>query len=362
MISVINNTKINESIYNNTNAIAIERLCSVSFDKKLTALNKDLGDGVTAKEHLDALFNLAKKNHHESIELLQNLALGNGEVSSYAQNLLCKILLVRDGDGGSYQAACTVRTGCQKLITSFSSNIVTNEILNSQPKLLLLASSKIDGDGANHDSIPKIIKSKVTSFDATEYKPLWWLNSKLENGVFNNPCFSTIIEKDYLVKKYILPDDGACQFRASLMLKTRDEHWFKADKKEILQEVMVFEDTVKNIINESVKYINDIGFTIPKRFDSFFKNKDFPSKIYSKTIATGEFTLYSPKGIESSIGEFTSLDEDEDIFLITLADIIGNALKVKLDLPVTSRENLAYAESTGNHYNVIVPIDFFSII
>lgn len=159
------------------------------------AKKKTLADniyGATVKEHLDALFNLSQNNQHESTEQLTSIAMGGGEVASYAQNLLCR-LLTRDG-GGSYDAACFARSCCQSLITNFSGCVVTENILYTHPKLLLVASAKIDGDGAFLNPIPSMIQEIVSAFDEKEEKPQWWMSNKPSDGVFNALTFEFLKE------------------------------------------------------------------------------------------------------------------------------------------------------------------------
>lgn len=190
MPSVINNIAHNASIYSEgAHNESIEQLLSAATNKK--ELTNKLGEA-TVKDHLDALFNLSKENNQDSIELLQNLALAGGEISSYAQNLICK--LIAKHDGATYEAACSARAGCQRLVTGTSSGIVSNEMLNNNPKILLAAASIIDGDGPNLEPIPQEVKAKVNEFNKREDRPQWWIGAKLNDGVFNKIDLS-IIEK-----------------------------------------------------------------------------------------------------------------------------------------------------------------------
>lgn len=181
MPSVINNIAHNASIYSEgAHNESIEQLLSAATNKgKLT---DKLGEA-TVKEHLDALFNLSKENNQDSIELLQNLALAEGEISSYAQNLIYK--LIARHDGATYEAACSARAGCQILVTGSSS-----ESVNNNPKILLAAASIIDGDGPSLDPIPQEVKSKVNEFNNIKDRPRWWLDAN--DGVFKKIDLSRI--------------------------------------------------------------------------------------------------------------------------------------------------------------------------
>src|SRR5574344_1247734 len=318
MLSVINNISPNTSIYSHgAHNESIDQLLSAATNQK--RLNENLGEA-TVKDHLDALFNLSKGNNQDSIELLQNLALAGGEISSYAQNLICK--LIAKHDGTTYQAACSARSGCQRLVAGTSSKIVSNEMLNNNPKILLAAGSRIDGEGPNRDPIPQAVKSKVNQFNDMKERPQWWLDAKPHDGVFNKVDLSNIEKKDYLVIRHRIPDDGACQFRAALVLRDKDEKWLHATKNEIRSELEKKKACICAIIKDTVDTLDSAGI-IPARCKDFFSENGFEEKIYNKPIGTSDFTLYTPIGVESSIGEFQSLTTDEHEFLSTLCDGIG---------------------------------------
>ncbi len=355
MRSVINNISPNTSLYSHgAHNESIDQLLSAATNQK--RLNENLGEA-TVKDHLDALFNLSKGNNQDSIELLQNLALADGEISSYAQNLICK--LIAKHDGTTYQAACSARSGCQKLVAGTSSKIVSNEMLNNNPKILLAAGSKIDGEGSNRDPIPQTVKSKVNQFNDMKERPQWWLDAKPHDGVFNKVDLSSIEKKDYLVIKHRIPDDGACQFRAALVLRDKNEKWLSATKNEIKNELENKKECIHTIIKDTVAHLNSAEL-IPERFKAFFSKDGFEEAIYNKTIGTGDFTLYSPTGVASSIGEFHSLTDEENLFLSTLCDGVGEKIDHEFNIPLSSDSSKAYAEHTGNHYNIIVPREFFN--
>ncbi|WP_114786173.1 hypothetical protein [Vibrio tetraodonis] len=352
MVSSITNMPPNSSIYSEgEHNIAINNLIASATQK--VPLNE------SQKNDLDALFTLAKSNVQDSIELLQNLSVSDGEVSSYAQHLLCK--LIAKEDGASYDAACSARSGCQSMITNFSDRIITNKMLEDNPKLLLVAGSKIEGDGPYREPIPLQVKSKIVSFDEKDVKPQWWHETKLEDGQFETPKPSTIKDKDYWVKEHKLPDDGACQFRAAFTLRDKDAKWLSASKEDIRDEIEKKPMSVKNAIYDSVTFLKEVDL-IPDRFKRFFDEEGFKDRVYDKTIKSGDFNLYSPRGIESALGEFTTLTSEEEEFLSTLADSIGENLKNVFKLPLISDGSRAYSVPTGNHYNLITPVDFFTKI
>lgn len=355
MFSVINNISPNTSIYSSgAHNESIDQLLSAATNKK--CLNENLGN-TTVKDHLDALFNLSKTNNQDSIELLQNLALADGEISSYAQNLICK--LIARHDGATYQSACSARSGCQMLVAGISREFVSDEMLHNNPKILLAAASNIDGDAPHLDPIPQTVKSKVNQFNDMKERPQWWLDSKPHDGVFNKVDLSSVEKKDYLVIKYSIPNDGACQFRAALALSDKDEKWLHATKNEIRSELEKKKACICAIIKDTVDTLDSAGI-IPDRFKDFFSENGFEEKIYNKTIGTSDFTLYTPIGVASSIGEFQSLTTDEHEFLSTLCDGIGEKINYEFDIHLSSDSSTAYAEHTGNHYNIIVPREFFN--
>jgi len=358
--SSLTNMPPNRSIYSEENQnIDIDKLISSATATKKVPLNE------SRKNDLDALFTLAKNNDEDSIELLQNLSLSEGEIASYAQHLLCK-LIARE-DGTSYDAACSARSGCQKLITNFSGGVITNKILEDNPKLLLVAGSKIEGDGPHLELIPLQVKSKIKNFDNKHTKPQWWHETKLEDGQFETPKPSTIKNKDYWVKEHKLPDDGACQFRAAFTLRDKDDKWLSASKEDILNEVRKQNEPIKQSITTSFSYITEeAGLVIPKRFKGFFEQENFEEAIYNKTINSGDFNLYSPTGIASAISEFSELgpllSKEEDTFLTMFSNSIGENLKNVFKLPLSSDDSKAYSVPTGNHYNIITPVEFFTTV
>ncbi|NOH72960.1 hypothetical protein F0225_16700 [Vibrio pectenicida] len=329
-------------------------------------LNDSLNDS-TPKNYLDMLFSLAKTDHQESIELLQNLSCSSGEIAVYSQDLLCK-LIARENET-SYEAACSVRSGCQVLVTQYSSGIITDEVLNTHPKLLLFAASKIKGDEGKVDTTPSLlVKSKIEAFNRKKIKPQWWLDIKLENGQFSTPKPDDIKDKDYLVEKLNLLEDGACQFRAALVIKYAKQDWLTADKAAILHKIEDSTDPNQKPISDLVKQsicdalndiINIVGLNVPAQFKDAFEEEHFAENIYTETIQSKHFNLYSRAGIEAAINKDSST-EQEKYFLDLLTDIIGQKLVKALSIPLSSKENKAYAVPTGNHYNLIVPVDYFS--
>ena len=105
--------------------------------------------------------------------------------------------------------------------------------------------------------------------------------------------------------------------------------------------------------------IIDILGNVPAQFKDAFEEEHFAEKIYTETIKSKDFNLYSRAGIEAAIDKYSSTKQEED-FLDLFTDIIGQKLVQALYIPLSSKENTAYAVPTGNHYNLIVPVDYFS--
>ena len=355
MVSSITQTPSNHSIYSNVKYnIAIKNLITSAIKKE------PLNDG--QKNDLDELFILAKNNDQDSIELLQNLSLSGGDVSSYAQDLLCK--LVAKEDAASYDAACSARSGCQRLITNFSDGIITNDTLENNPKLLLIAGSKIEGDALHLDPIPLQVKSKIESFDKNDVKPQWWHETNLVDGQFETPKPSTIKDKNNWVKEFKLLDDGACQFRAVFILRYKDRKWLSAPKSDISKEIEKYPETVriiKDSITNSYTALKQIEIPHSEKVKVFFEKKGFEDVVYNKCIKSGDFTLYSPQGLAAAINELdVDKNSDDYVFLENLADSIGtNLTKNVFNLPLSSDGYEAYVVPTGNHYNLITPVGFF---
>lgn len=312
---------------------------------------------MTAQKSLDKLFKLAKDNNYDSIELLQNIALGEGEIADYAQHKLCQILF--RCDGGSYKAASSVRSLCQNLIIDYSNTLINYDFLADHPKILLIASAKIEGEEMKPDAIPQTIRSRVVRFDSQKEKPQWWSDNSPKNGVFYISGSDLITSNIFLVRKYSLPDDGACQFRAAFILRDKNANWLNASKEDILIEVSKNKNLIIDGINESVSYLKNI-IPVPAWFEDFFAKSDFANIIYKATIESGDFTLYSPHGIALAIEEVMELSDEEHAFLTLLADNIGDSLNKQFNLALSANTGSAYAEHIhGNHYNIVAPIDFF---
>lgn len=164
--------------------------------------------------------------------------------------------------------------------------------------------------------------------------------------------------------KYTIPDDGACQFRACLTLKTKNSHWIGASKMEILEELtrQGFDKNINDAIKNSITYLRDtLGMNPSERFGDFFSSDKACDAIYNKTIGSGGFNLYSPIGIGSVFDGQESLSDDESKFLDLLADNIGHSINESLSIPTSKHnsESGAYAVHTnGNHYNLVAPVGY----
>ena len=350
MPSSISTIGIDNSFYTSQthNSTLVDFMGAASSENAMLDTRKN---GCSLREQLDDLYSLAKQNHQESIELLQNIAMGRGEIATYAQDKLFSILCRQED--ASRDAAAFVREGCQNIIMKYSNIADANN-----PKLLLLASARIDENEKNTaDFVPAYIKDSVKKLAGANTSPAWFTPSS--TGIFEHIDYDRIKSDDR--SRFRVKNDGACQFRTAFALRDHNKSWLTNEKAVVMAEI---NKNYKNTIIDSIK-IASAGATealeiIPARFRDFFKQNDFCEIIYQKTIASGDFNLYSPNGIGSAIGDFMDFDEEEMVFLKTLADGIGMNLSEKLDIPTNPKPAGAYAETNGNHYNLIAPTDYFS--
>lgn len=192
----------------------------------------DGGDGATIKQHLDSVYHRAKNNCCESIELLQNIALGKGEIATLTQDYLCRIVC-QDEDGAA-NVAKKARAQCQSLITDFP-QWINNTFLQDRFALLFIAGTHLKDEEPCTDNIPALVKEKIMDLDSLPVKPKWYTP---EQGTFDAVDYATFNDNNRQLR-YMLPQDGACQFRAALMLRDRNENWLDVDKSVILQEIKI---------------------------------------------------------------------------------------------------------------------------
>ncbi|RTZ16643.1 hypothetical protein EJ063_07560 [Vibrio aquaticus] len=330
MSSVISSISPSRSIYEvGEHNKVVSELLFASNDKK--KLDFKLGNE-TVKEHLNALFELSKKNSQESIELLQNLALGNGEIASYSQDLLCKLLMVRDGV--THEIANTVRAGCQKLITDFSSSVTTQEVIDSHPKLLLLASTKIHDQ--TFDDIPNTVKESVKKFDAYNEKPQWWRDNKPNNGVFDADSLLSIVDASEPQRRKVqVTSDGMCFFRAILTDTNHDVKY--ADKEKVSTE-----DIINNI---KANYESQLDASIDEALTKF---KPEPLRQYShneikSALKENLHLIWSGEGIAQIFDVIVNENIDD---FDALSDVIFNEFHNVFDTTNLVKE--------GHHYNVFI--------
>ncbi|WP_224717961.1 hypothetical protein [Pectobacterium versatile] len=355
MVSAISHIGLNKSLYSISSEKGrntIDGLLNAVSDQ--CTLNHRLKDGCTVRESLEALYALAKLNHRESIELLLNIAMGQGETASYTQQSLCKI--VSRKDDAPYEAARTVREGCQNAIIDFNGkNLGFNA--NENPKIVFASGKKLSDDEDMAQTIPVAVQEEIQNLNDATIKPAWFEAS--ENHYFDEQVkFDDILAKDdYL--KYTLPSDGACQFRAMLMLRDNNTQWLHASKDEIA-EAIPRNDVLTAIEHALNQLVDKAGMPIPRKFAAFFESENFASSIYQETIASGNFTLYSPEGINSSISNIKiAPDSEESTFLEIFADIIGKNINEIFQVE-TNPDSPAYATLKEVHYNVIAHKDQFS--
>ncbi|MFT8211419.1 MAG: hypothetical protein ACMZI0_14185 [Symbiopectobacterium sp.] len=158
--------------------------------------------------------------------------MGKSEVSTLAQDHLCRI--VCQDDGVDAEVAEKARAQCQSLITDYP-QWVNNTFLQDRFKLLFIAGTHLKDEGPYMDNIPVQVKEKIMQIDTLPVKPKWFIP---QQGGFDALNYATFRENDSQLR-YSLREDGACQFRAALMLHDKNEIWLDVDKSVILQEIKI---------------------------------------------------------------------------------------------------------------------------
>lgn len=316
-------------------------------------------EGGTIKEHLDTVYHHATNNCYESIELLQNLAMGKGEVAMLAQEYLCRI--VCQDEGIATEVAQKARAMCQSLLIDFP-QWVNDDYLQDRFKLLFVAGAHIKEEGLNLDNIPALVKEKITQVDSLPVKPKWYTP---QEGRFNAIDYATFSEDDRQLR-YSLPEDGACQFRAALMLRDQSERWLNVDKKYILREIKNngWESKIQTAIKNAVERMGEIYQYYPVT-----QGETVEKLIYNDTIANGAFTLYSPHAIRDALPkELRKINQakngNDTLSEMTpeqwenFSNIISEHLIIQLGINVHNGM-VPYAECNIEqaHYSVIVAAD-----
>lgn len=320
-----------------------------------TPLHRDSGDGVSVKEHLDSVYHRAKNNCCESLELLQNIALGKGEIATLAQDYLCRI--VCQDEGGSAHVAKRARAQCQSLITDFPQWINTT-FLQDRFTLLFIAGTYLKDEGPHADNIPALVKEKIVRLDHFPVKPKWYTP---QHGTFDAVDYATFSDNNRQLR-YALPQDGACQFRAALMLRDRNENWLDVDKSIILQEIKTtdWEPKIQMAIKNAITGMSELYGYFPVS-----DGESVDAIIYNNTIASGDFSLYSPQAVRDALRKIKYQKKDND-YLSDMSfeqwdnftHLISENLIYQLNINVHD-STLPYAECNIEqaHYNAIVASD-----
>lgn len=324
-----------------------------------TSLHRDGGDGLSVKQHLDSVYHQAKNNCGESLELLQNIALGKGEVATLAQDHLCRI--VCQDEGGTADVAQQARAQCQSLITDFP-QWINNTFLQDRFTLLFIAGTHLKDEGPCVDNIPALVKEKIMQLDGLPIKPKWYTP---QQGTFDAVDYATFNHNNGQLR-YALSEDGACQFRAALMLHDRDESWLDVDKSVILREIENngWEPKIHAAINNAIENMGEIyGYL------SMSDGECVDALIYNNTIANGEFTLYSPQAVREALPEALrkiKYQKNGNDYLSDMSveqwenftHLISENLIYQLGINVHDSQ-LPYAECNVEqaHYSVIVATD-----
>lgn len=258
-----------------------------------TPLHCNSGDGVSVKEHLDSVYHRVKNNCCESLELLQNIALGKGKIATLALDYICRI--VCQDEDGTANVAKKASALCQSLITDFP-QWINNTFLQDRFTLLFIAGTRLKDEGPFADNIPALVKEKIMQLDHLPVKPKWYTPHQ---GVFDAVNYTTFNDNNRQLR-YALPQDGACQFRAALMLQDRNENWLEVDKSIILQEIKTtdWESKIQLAIKSAIASMGEIYGYFPVA-----DGECVDAMIYNNTIANGYFTLYSPLGVREALPE-----------------------------------------------------------
>lgn len=326
-------------------------------------LLQSLEGGATIQKGIDYLAELAlKSNNLECNELLFNISLGEGGAAGYAQQKLCEIVCDPVSDNGR-DAAETTRSNAEYLISNGKEGAFFRDLrLDEKPKLLFIAATKIKGETHPEEKIAALVKEKVAEYEKKDVKPQWWVDFAPKDGVFTGTpsCTTTesLARKNYLVKEHKVSNDGACFFRAVFSLQNGDgEAWLNKDLKpssEVLAEITKFkgQDLIKQAIRESIDCLKKAEC---KLGDKFQDTEVATQTIYEKTIASGDFTLYSAVGIGNAFG--LTVKKDDELFSL-IADAIGNKLFEKFDAPKNSDapDGAYLIQREGNHWNLIKPV------
>lgn len=317
------------------------------------------GDGITVKQHLDSVYHQATSHCCESLELLQNIALGKGEVATLAQDYLCRI--VCQVGGGTADAAQKARAQCQSLITDFP-QWINNTFLEDRFTLLFIAGTHLKDEESGVDNIPALVKEKIMQLDHLPIKPKWYTP---QQGTFEAVDYTTFNDNNRQLR-YALPRDGACQFRAALMLRDRNENWLDVDKSVILREIQDngWEPKIHRAIKNAIVNMGEIYGYFPEA-----KGECVDVMIYNNTIANGDFTLYSPQAVREALPETLRKiqhREDGDEYWSDMSieqwenftHLISENLTHQLGINVcNSRWPYAECNAEQAHYNVIVATD-----
>lgn len=365
MVSSISNINPStDSLYSGKHERAIHEL--LSSDKTIEA----------KLPHLAQLGKLANQNHHESIELLHNLALGKNDVAEKAANMLFRIQL--QNQRVDHYAAHTIRSCAQDLIikseTYKSRSSAEQRLIDpvrKHPKILLMAGATLAIDRHNTDAIPRLVRDNIQSFDQKQTKPTWWCDLNPVNGWFKSideGKLNAICNDKTL--QHTVPNDGACHFRALFAITSKDPKWLNSEqttKSHVLNEInrQELETIIMGVIKESIDTVKQLGFTLSPPLSCFFAGECAAETLYGHTISSRDFTLYSPTAFEHLMNEFnpdSPLSESDKQFLNTLANGISQRLNETLQLPTSVNDKQQpYLKHDGeNHYNLVTPPNYFN--
>lgn len=168
-------------------------------------------------------------------------------------------------------------------------------------------------------------------------------------------------------RTYVVAADGACQFRASLAVLTRDKAWIDSNaksKRDVLNAIRAndWDSEIKKSIGRAYEYICDCKVPTTKRINDFFARADAAATIYNNTIGNMKFNLYTDSGIGAAIDRNSKFTTEETYFLTILADAIAESINLITEVATKPgpRVNAYIMLTHPLHYNVMATDDYFN--
>lgn len=321
------------------------------------------GSGRTVAECLSAL---VESGNPEDFEFVMNCAAGTGDVAMCAKSLLAR----QFADNADPGILSQIRQMAQSQIELMGNSFVLQA--KAQPEMLLLAGTVLEGE-VGDAAIPPSVKEAIREFDQSEWRPVWWIKQPPgADGVFSSDAIKKLKQGFDGIPAHakVIPvkGDGSCLFRSSLAIHLGEERWVdkSVTKGEIFGKLidLGWDAKIKGAIK--VAYEDLCSFMPPS--DEVAQAFDV-DKLFDRTIANLDFTLYSPHGIGAIMEGVAQSDEAENaLFFETLADIITqrfidqsgiNPVPYGCEDPGKFQGSRAWIARDGAHYDLLVTEGFF---